>query len=155
MNDPARIVPEEEECDLCIIGEGPIPWRDLKPGDLFSAVGPEYWDSGAWRDHASQGEKVYIRTEVSAELAPDGPDSLIYRIHIDVGEVASEAKAFLRAFLKQLGRLDRGAFAVDREPYWHWRVEETATYWPADLTGAQAQAHFLVELGMLRVGLRW
>lgn len=34
--------------------------EDLKPGDLFSTAGPEYWDF--IDDRESLGEKAYIRT---------------------------------------------------------------------------------------------
>lgn len=35
--------------------------KDLKPGDLFSSVGPLYWQHH--KTHKSVGEKVYIRTD--------------------------------------------------------------------------------------------
>ena len=51
--------------------------RNLKPGNLFSTVGPEYWDHIA--DRRSIGEKVWIRTDTPASDAPD-EDILVYRI---------------------------------------------------------------------------
>lgn len=54
--------------------------RELKPGDLFSTVGPEYWDHVA--DRRSIGEKVWIRTDTPAGDAPD-EDILVYRIIIE------------------------------------------------------------------------
>lgn len=42
---------------------------ELKPGDLFSTVGPEYWDHFTERD--SIGERVYIRTNTPASNAND------------------------------------------------------------------------------------
>lgn len=52
---------------------------DLKPGDLFSTVGNNYWSTVHKRK--SIGECVYIRTETSATNAIDY-DSEIYRITI-------------------------------------------------------------------------
>ena len=55
-----------------------VKGRDLKPGDLFSIYGPEYWDTAL--DKGSIGEKVYIRTNVSADQSRDDPETLVYRI---------------------------------------------------------------------------
>jgi hypothetical protein len=52
---------------------------DLKPGDLFSMDGPEYWDS--FGDQGVEGVQVYIRT--AAPLASDGS---VYRITIEKQE---------------------------------------------------------------------
>jgi hypothetical protein len=38
----------------------PVRAEDLKPGELFSTAGPEYWDS--IDDRESLGERAYIRT---------------------------------------------------------------------------------------------
>lgn len=38
----------------------PVRVEHLKPGDLFSVAGPEYWDF--IDDRESLGEKAYIRT---------------------------------------------------------------------------------------------
>ena len=54
--------------------------RDLKPGDLFSTVGPEYWAIAM--DAGSIGERVYIRTNILAGEAPD-PDLSVFRITIE------------------------------------------------------------------------
>ena len=51
--------------------------HELKAGDLFSTVGPEYWDRVV--EHCSIGEKVYIRTGRPSTYASD-KDSLVYRI---------------------------------------------------------------------------
>ena len=53
--------------------------HDLKPGELFSAAGPSYWDTAM--DTGSIGERVFIRTNTSASRAPDANDT-IYRITI-------------------------------------------------------------------------
>lgn len=63
----------------------PILGRDLRPGDLFSARGPEYW-AGAM-DKRSIGESVYVRTNAPADHAPDG-DETVYKITIEEGTPA-------------------------------------------------------------------
>ena len=54
--------------------------RDLQPGDLFSVAPQEYWD------HAMQigscGEKVYIRTNASADDFKDA-NAIVNRITIE------------------------------------------------------------------------
>jgi len=55
--------------------------RDLKPGELFSTVGPQYWDVAMNR--GSVGERVYIRTNTPAELYDD-LDEVVFRITIEV-----------------------------------------------------------------------
>jgi hypothetical protein len=55
----------------------PIRGRDLRPGDLFSTAGPEYWD--AFVNFSSIGERVYIRT--CAPGRPDG-DEMVFKIEI-------------------------------------------------------------------------
>ena len=63
--------------------------RELKPGDLFSTAGPEYW--GCVAERRSIGEKVYIRTETPSSNAQDA-DSFVYRITIEFeAEQAPEA----------------------------------------------------------------
>ena len=52
---------------------------DLKPGDLFSTVGPEYWDTAM--DKGSAGERVFIRTNVSPDEFPDA-DQTVYLVKI-------------------------------------------------------------------------
>jgi len=53
--------------------------RDLKPGELFSTVGEEYW--GDALDHGSVGECVYIRSNVPSSYFPDDHEA-VYRITI-------------------------------------------------------------------------
>ncbi len=57
----------------------PIKGQDLKPGDLFSTAGQDYWDNP---DPGSVGEKVYIRTNNPAEWYPDF-GSYVYKITIE------------------------------------------------------------------------
>jgi hypothetical protein len=57
----------------------PIIARDLQPGDLFSTVGPEYWDD--FPSFPSMGERVYIRTAASSAQVPD-KDADLFRIEI-------------------------------------------------------------------------
>lgn len=57
----------------------PIKGKYLQPGDLFSTVGPEYWDF--YQERESIGEKVYIRTDTSALEAPDS-EAIVYKIEI-------------------------------------------------------------------------
>lgn len=57
----------------------PVKSQDLKPGDLFSTAGPEYWDFFA--DKLGVGERVYIRT--CTETPKDQYDENIYRITIE------------------------------------------------------------------------
>lgn len=58
----------------------PVKAHELKPGDLFSTYGPDYWSLFDMRQ--SIGESVYIRT-----LAPPLDDSeknlTVYRIVIE------------------------------------------------------------------------
>ena len=56
-----------------------VTGRDLRPGDLFSAAGPSYWDTAL--DKGSVGEAVYIRTRIDADRFHDANDT-IYRITI-------------------------------------------------------------------------
>jgi len=56
-----------------------VTGRDLRPGDLFSAAGPSYWDTAL--DKGSVGEAVYIRTHINADRFHDANDT-IYRITI-------------------------------------------------------------------------
>ncbi len=59
-----------------------IKGKDLKPGDLFSTVGPEFWETGdASRDVECIGHKVYIRTEAPPETVEDG-ESFVYKITV-------------------------------------------------------------------------
>ena len=51
---------------------------DLRPGDLFSTLGPDYWDTALVR--GSLGERVYIRTYGAA--MPDDVYTPIYRLTI-------------------------------------------------------------------------
>lgn len=53
--------------------------RDLKPGDLFSTVGPEYWDLVDRLE--SIGERVYIRMNTPFSNAPDSNEE-VFRIEI-------------------------------------------------------------------------
>jgi len=57
----------------------------LQPGDLFSTVGPDYWDYAIMGP--AIGERVYIRTHTPADRAPDGRTS-VYKltIHSATGE---------------------------------------------------------------------
>jgi hypothetical protein len=65
----------------------PVRAGDLRAGELFSTADPGYW---AGRDRFAVGEKVYVRTEAPAALAPDG-DAIVYRIGIDRGEPVAPA----------------------------------------------------------------
>jgi hypothetical protein len=60
--------------------------KDLQPGDLFSTSGQDYWDNYIWSHPGAIGERVYIRTEVPAMVAPD-LDALIYKIEIIKTEI--------------------------------------------------------------------
>jgi hypothetical protein len=61
--------------------------RDLKPGELFSTLGADYWDY--WDKRGSIGESVYIRTNQPAEAAPDA-DEEVYRITVCLEQPAIE-----------------------------------------------------------------
>ena len=54
--------------------------RDLKPGDLFSTRGQDYWSNIQY--NCAIGEKVYIRTEEPCDSAPDA-DMTVYRITVE------------------------------------------------------------------------
>lgn len=66
MNDTMKLRVESVRC------------RDLRPGDLFSTAGPEYWYGG--RDWHAVGERVYIRTE--APCPTDQENEQIYRVEV-------------------------------------------------------------------------
>lgn len=51
---------------------------ELRPGDLFSRAGPEYWQGP--RPGDAIGERVYIRTE--APCRPEERDEPVYRIEV-------------------------------------------------------------------------
>lgn len=59
----------------------PIVAKDLKPGDLFSARGPEHWDHFQELYPGGIGQSVYIRTETATP--PDQADDVIYKITIE------------------------------------------------------------------------
>ena len=63
--------------------------KELEPGDLFSTAGPEVWDH-VDDDPYIIGEKVYIRTNATADKAKDG-HLPIFRIHIE--ELADNKEA--------------------------------------------------------------
>jgi len=52
---------------------------DLLPGDLFSTVGPSYWEH--YTNRQGIGERVYIRTDVSS-LEADDADTIVFKIEI-------------------------------------------------------------------------
>ena len=55
-----------------------IKAKELKPGDLFSTAGQEYWDKMSF---GSLGEKVYIRTNTPTPI--DQAEDEIYLITIE------------------------------------------------------------------------
>jgi hypothetical protein len=52
----------------------------LQPGDLFSTLGPDYWDDAIMGP--SIGERVYIRTHTPSNRAPD-PSLMVYKLTIE------------------------------------------------------------------------
>jgi len=56
---------------------------DLKPGDLFSTGGQNYWDGVMQDTEDVVGERVYIRTTVPCP--EDQVDEDIYRVTIEQG----------------------------------------------------------------------
>lgn len=66
----------------------PVKASELEPGDLFSTVGPEYWDHTSFGDGESLavGERVYIRTH--APTPSDQADHEVYRIEVVRGELS-------------------------------------------------------------------
>jgi hypothetical protein len=58
--------------------------RDLLPGELFSSSAPEYWEKMALT-HGSCGEKVYVRTNIPADMFGDA-DELVTRVTIVVSD---------------------------------------------------------------------
>jgi hypothetical protein len=73
-----------------------VKGKDLKPGDLFSAAGSEYWDH--FEDAPGVGEKAYIRTSTPAEFAPD-MDEVVYRLTI-----VRDEDTLCRAYILTQGR---------------------------------------------------
>ena len=57
--------------------------RDLKPGELFSTAGPDYWSNFSSKD--SVGARVYVRTCTSPDAVSDA-DETVYRITIETVE---------------------------------------------------------------------
>jgi hypothetical protein len=55
---------------------------DLKPGELFTTYGQIYWDMSMSMGASAIGERVYIRTNTPAGVAPD-KDVEVYRITIN------------------------------------------------------------------------
>jgi hypothetical protein len=53
---------------------------DLRPGDLFSTIGSDYWDDAIMGP--SIGEKVFVRTHTPPDRAPDS-DLMVYRLTIE------------------------------------------------------------------------
>lgn len=67
----------------------PCKASELKPGDLFSAVGPEFWDQAHLgigpEGPGAIGVKVYIRTEVPYDPmshSSGGGDIQMFRLHV-------------------------------------------------------------------------
>ena len=56
-----------------------IKANELKPGDLFSARGQDYWATAL--DNLSIGEAVFIRTNAPSHVAPD-EQTVVYKIKI-------------------------------------------------------------------------
>ena len=54
---------------------------DLKAGDLWSTVGPEYWDKAL--DKGSIGERAYIRTHAPSSVDPEAESIKVYRLTIE------------------------------------------------------------------------
>ena len=87
--------------------------RALQPGDLFSTVGPEYWDRISI--NRSVGERVYIRTESPAQDFSDA-DYEVYRIEIQREEstltrVLETVDAMDGALLRASRRAEMGTAA--------------------------------------------
>jgi hypothetical protein len=59
----------------------PMKGSDLKPGDLFSTAGPEYWNHIDLQE--SIGERAYIRTNTSFMKAPDF-NSQVYKLETEL-----------------------------------------------------------------------
>ena len=55
----------------------PIFGKDLKPGDLFSTVGPDYWED---MNRDSIGERVYIRTDTPCPKSQENEEIFLIEI---------------------------------------------------------------------------
>lgn len=62
-----------------IIVAAPVKAKELKPGDLFSVIGPSYWEFIDGKE--SIGERVYIRTNAPTPL--DQAEHQVYQIKIE------------------------------------------------------------------------
>ena len=62
-----------------------VKGKDLKPGDLFSTRGDDYWQHLNSKILLSLGEKVYIRTEAPLPSIAEGEEQ-VYRITIEKGD---------------------------------------------------------------------
>ncbi len=62
----------------------PVKAEDVKPGQLFSSAGPEYWDNP---NPGSIGEKVYIRTDAPCPKNDVGVTAFL--ISTNIGETDS------------------------------------------------------------------
>ena len=59
----------------------PVKSEDIAPGEMFSTVGPDYWDLAMSGVRGALGERVYLRT-----LYPIPPSEMgepIYRITVE------------------------------------------------------------------------
>lgn len=63
-----------------------VAGKDLKPGDLFSTAGPQYWDR--FDEAMGVGERVYIRTN-NPPHAADDCEKVVYRLTITTDEEPS------------------------------------------------------------------
>ena len=57
-----------------------VTGRDLKPGDMFSVAGQDYWDIAM--NQGSVGEMIYVRTNIDADRFSDA-DQPIYRLTVE------------------------------------------------------------------------
>lgn len=58
--------------------------KDLKPGDLFSTYGKDYWDKASIGKEGQVGEKVFIRTDANCPI--DQYDVEVFKIEIVPGK---------------------------------------------------------------------
>lgn len=101
-----------------------VKGRELLPGDLFSVRGPDYWDH---YDRLSVGQKVWLRTEASADLFEDA-DEDVYRI--SVAFTPEEESVIVQRLLEEAGlvtleELDEPKAELEAEqtesPFTTWR----------------------------------
>lgn len=106
MNNSTSIIADTGPSDNSLPGKGrllvaPIIARDLKPGDLFSTKGSEYWRF--FPNFLGVGQGVYLRT---ADTRPTGDEhTTVYRLRtVREQNLLEAARQLLSAYIANSDR---------------------------------------------------